>query len=217
MLDRDLPEVHHILDQRSGPVNSPYAQMTKLGWVIVGDVCLDKRHLPNSVNTYKTYISTDGRPSLLKPCPNILSVREVLASRNKMDNFDCDTIKLGDGVFDRTPYDDQPGTSVEDKIFLDTMSKGFQKDDSGNWTAPLPFKPNRERLPNNYSMALRRAKALDSSLRQNEKKREHFSEFMQNLLDNKHAEVAPALDEDSESWHLPVFGIYHPKKPDKFR
>lgn len=44
-------------------------------------------------------------------------------------------------------------------------------------------------------------------------KREHFFAFMQEVLDNNHAEVAPHLTQDGECWYLPVFGIYHPKKP----
>lgn len=40
---------------------------------------------------------------------------------------------------------------------------------------------------------------------------------MQNLIDNKHAEIAPKLDETVESWYLPVFGVYHPRKPEKIR
>lgn len=55
-IGRDLPDVHHILEQRTGPPHSPYAQKTKLGWVIVGDVCLDKRHCPDSVHIFKTYV-----------------------------------------------------------------------------------------------------------------------------------------------------------------
>ncbi|VDI41660.1 Hypothetical predicted protein, partial [Mytilus galloprovincialis] len=66
-------------------------------------------------------------------------------------------------------------------------------------------------------MALRRAKTLDRSLQSNKEKREHFLEFMHNLIQNNHAEIAPKLDEGAESWYLPVFGIYHPKKPGKIR
>ncbi|XP_069109740.1 uncharacterized protein [Argopecten irradians] len=37
------------------------------------------------------------------------------------------------------------------------------------------------------------------------------------ILDNGHAEVAPPLNDDEECWYLPLFGVYHPKKPDKIR
>lgn len=37
LIDRDFPEAHHILDQRIGPKNTPYAQRLHLAWVIVGE------------------------------------------------------------------------------------------------------------------------------------------------------------------------------------
>ncbi|XP_014671055.1 PREDICTED: uncharacterized protein LOC106811851, partial [Priapulus caudatus] len=40
---------------------------------------------------------------------------------------------------------------------------------------------------------------------------------MKGVIDNKHAEVAPLLKENEECWYLPLFGVYHPKKPGKIR
>lgn len=45
----------------------------------------------------------------------------------------------------------------------------------------------------------------------------HFTDFMQNMLDKGHAELAPPLQEGAECWYLPTFGVYHPKKPNKIR
>jgi hypothetical protein len=42
-------------------------------------------------------------------------------------------------------------------------------------------------------------------------------EFMQKILANNHAEVAPPLQNNEECWYLPLFGVYHPKKPDQIR
>jgi hypothetical protein len=44
------------------------------------------------------------------------------------------------------------------------MDKELDKDDNGNWVAPLPFKDNRSRLPDNRFMAMRRAKTFDVNL-----------------------------------------------------
>ncbi|XP_061185158.1 uncharacterized protein LOC133193208 [Saccostrea echinata] len=54
------------------------------------------------------------------------------------------------------------------------MDKTFTKNSAGNWTAPLPFRETREKLPNNRSVALKRALMLQGSLRRNPTKREHF-------------------------------------------
>lgn len=44
-----------------------------------------------------------------------------------------------------------------------------------------------------------------------------YIEFIQNMLDNDHAEVPPLLDSNKEHWYLPSFGVYHPRKPDQLR
>lgn len=41
--------------------------------------------------------------------------------------------------------------------------------------------------------------------------KEDFVEFMQGILDNHHAE------DGKEVWDLPIFGVYHPKKPRKIQ
>ena len=55
------------------------------------------------------------------------------------------------------------------------------------------------------------------TLRKNAVKREHFVNFMANVIKNGHAEVAPPLEKDQECWFLPVFGVYHPQKPGEIR
>ncbi|KAJ8359027.1 hypothetical protein SKAU_G00155520 [Synaphobranchus kaupii] len=40
---------------------------------------------------------------------------------------------------------------------------------------------------------------------------------MENMLSRGHAEVAPPLQQGEECWYLPLFGVYHPKKPNKIR
>lgn len=68
-------------------------------------------------------------------------------------------------------------------------------------------------------MVVQRTRSLERSLNRDPVKREHFFAFMQELLDNNHTEVAPPLTQDEECWylHVPVFGIYHPKKPGQIR
>ena len=78
---------------------------------------------------------------------------------------------------------------------------------------PLPLKRNHQTLPNNKTQALQRARSFDKNLRHNPDKFEHVREFMLKLFDRGHAEKAPELKDDKERWYLPMFGVYHPKKP----
>lgn len=45
----------------------------------------------------------------------------------------------------------------------------------------------------------------------------HFIDFMQRVLDEKHAEPAPPSKEGEETWYLPIFGVYHLQKPGQIR
>ena len=219
LLGRDVPEAHHVLDQRLGPWKAPFAQRMRLGWVIVGDVCLRGYHAPDVVNVMKTHILPNGRGSILTPCASKLEIdsADFFSVDAKCHLFVKEDDALSSTVFEKTKADDKVGLSVEDREFLELMDEQFHKDHSGNWCAPLPFKTLRKRLPNNKSLARHRAKSLDRSLRSDPVKRDHFVAFMRKLLDNNHAELAPPLDNDEECWYLPLFGIYHPKKRDQIR
>ncbi|XP_052799373.1 uncharacterized protein LOC128230989 [Mya arenaria] len=97
------------------------------------------------------------------------------------------------------------------------METEFKKETSGKWFAPLPFRKDRPRLPNNRVAAERRAKTLDYNLRKDENKRKMFTNFMEKVFENGHAELAPTLLPDQECWYLPVFGVTHPQKPGQIR
>ena len=45
----------------------------------------------------------------------------------------------------------------------------------------------------------------------------HFEIFMTKLFDNDHAEEAPTIQSNQEQWFLPLFGVYHPQKPNQIR
>lgn len=47
--------------------------------------------------------------------------------------------------------------------------------------------------------------------------KQQFTDFMQRLFENDHAEYASPLSDDQERWYLPFFGVYHPKKPNQIR
>lgn len=198
LIGRDLLPAHHVLEQRIGPMHAPFAQRLRLGWVIIGNICLGTAHQQNTISVMKTFTLKDGRTTLLEPCHNSIHVEE-----------NC--------VFSRTSEDNLPGLSIDDKDFLHLMETEIYKAPDGSWTAPLPFRRNRQRLPNNKSQALRRAHSLDVSLRKNPEKMEHVIAFMRKILENGHAEPAQHLDSHAECWYLPLFAVYHPKKPGSVR
>ena len=153
LLGRDITSPHHVLDQRIGPGTEPFAQRLRLGWVVVDETCLGMVHTPDVVSVNKTHVARDGRDTLLSPCPNNFVLKDKHAKTN-----------VGDDVFQRTENDDEPGLSQEDKEFMTLMSRGFTKTSRGNWSAPLPFRKDRPRLPSNYVQDRQRAENLGGSL-----------------------------------------------------
>ncbi|KAK7909745.1 hypothetical protein WMY93_014429 [Mugilogobius chulae] len=97
------------------------------------------------------------------------------------------------------------------------MEEGLTKDKDGNWTAPLPFKSERQKLPNNRPQALNRLMSLVRNFERKDELKEHFINFMDKVFKNGHAEIAPPLEDGEECWYLPLFGVYHPRKPKQIR
>ena len=99
------------------------------------------------------------------------------------------------------------------------MEDNWEKTENGTWIFPLLFKEkslNRP-LPLNFQSAKKRTDILCQSLKKISEKCENFCQFMGEMLKNGHAEIAPSLQTGGEHWYLPIFGVYHPRKPRKIR
>ncbi|XP_040197695.1 uncharacterized protein LOC120930586 [Rana temporaria] len=220
LLGRDVPRVHKIRELCNGPDDAPQAQKLDLGWVIIGEVCLDQSHKLLDVASYKTNVAYRSMK-----CPLHYYVKERLDFKNEvpyqpLQGINCKLTSqkdLGDSVYQTTCDDNKIAPSVEDKEFIKIMDKEFFKDNSNSWVAPLPFRVPRLTLPNNRGQALTRFAALKKTLCNKPEMQEHFLAFMQKILDNLHAEPAPDLKEGEECWYLPSFGVYHPRKPGQIR
>ncbi|KAK0132197.1 hypothetical protein N1851_032987 [Merluccius polli] len=97
------------------------------------------------------------------------------------------------------------------------MDKEMFMDNNNSWVAPLPFRTQRPRLPNNREQALARFTSLCRTLEREPEMKSHFLAFMQKIFDQDHAELAPPLHDGEECWYLPSFGVYHPRKPGQIR
>jgi hypothetical protein len=206
LIGRDLIDAHQVCEQIIGNPKTPFAQRLSLGWVIVGELCLGNSHVNDELNVKRTYILQDGRHSICPPCPYNLKIETADDREN-----------IGADVFKRDKHDNSIGLSIEDKKFLDMMSRDMKRNEAGNWTAPLPFKDKYKEMNfrSNRESVLRRTRSMVEGLKYNLEKQEHFLRFMEELFKNGHAERAPASER--KKWYLPLFGVYHPKKPNKIR
>jgi hypothetical protein len=200
----------------------PLAQRLDLGWVIVGEACLDGVHKPKNITAFKTQIY-NGRPSLFEPCPNKLTIQHNGQPQqcNRQETFVQGKFedRLARNVFALTAEDNKPGLWVEDKRFVEIMEQNMTKNKSGNWTSPLPSQNLVQTLPNSRDAALKRLKSTCQTLSRKPLTKQHYLDFMQQVLDKELAELAPPDDLNSSRpcWYLPHFGVYHPQKPEKIR
>lgn len=55
--------------------------------------------------------------------------------------------------------------SVEDRKLVTLMNAEFHKNADGYWSAPLPFKESKPKMPNNHLQAWKRALILNTCLK----------------------------------------------------
>jgi hypothetical protein len=230
LIGRNAPPLQKVHESRNGPRNAPWAQRLDLGWVIIGNACLDGAHTPKP-SCYKTNVLESGRPSIFSPCPNRFHIKEYTSTvsavpcdgNNDQRKETFENGNFDDGlaakVFASSKDDNKPGPSVEDRRFVNIMEHQMVKNEAGNWEAPLPFRNPISRLPDNREDTRKRFNSTRRTLERKPEMKKDYFEFMQKLFDNGHAEPVPESDIVSKGprWYLPHFGVYHPRKPDKIR
>ncbi|XP_053402806.1 uncharacterized protein LOC123550418 [Mercenaria mercenaria] len=195
--------------ERKSQVNNSCTQICKNDFaksctkLVVVNVC----RTDNPCKTVRCYAMIDDQsnPSLAKP--ELFDMLNITSQKFKYTINSCAGSRVTHGRH----------ASDYDLEFLDLMDKGFRKTSDGRWSATLPFRSSRSCLPNNRTDAMRRAKSLHFNLMKNPVKRNLMVEFMAKIFHKGHAEVAPPLSDNEECWYLPVFGVFHPKKPDQIR
>ena len=225
LVGRDIPPLHKVHQSINGPRNAPWGQQLDLGWVVLGNTCLDGAHKPDKISTLKTQVLHNGRPSAFLPCPNRFHLKHDTSPTSWEGQEATPLIDspfedgLGRTVFVRTHDGNKPGTSAEDRRFMRIMENGMVKDRNGSWEAPLPLRCDLKDLPSSRENAMKRLKSTARTLYRKPTMKEQYFGFMQNIFDNDHAEKIPEEDMKPEKpcSYLPHFAVYHPKKPDKIR
>ena len=224
LIGRDVPQVHKVRQSRNGPNDAPWAQRLDLGWVILGEVCIGKAHRIPNVSTYRTQVLENGRPSMFEPCGNRITITEQYLQKENFTKQHMGKFvqgqyidDIGEDIYKTTEDDNKISISIEDGEFMELMAREMTYTESGHLIAPLPFKHNRTRLPNNRDRAHARLQSLIRSFQKKPELRRHYTTFMETMLSKGHAKQAPPISPHAETWYLPHFGVYHPKKPGKIR
>lgn len=174
-----------------GGDDEPYAVHTDLGWSIVGR--LSSHHESQCFNTICHRVS-------IKELPPVTP---------------ADVIKVLESDF-KDAGEDNKTVSQDDILFLTKLQQGIRKNDHGHYEMPLPFK-ERPHLLNNKQLAIVRLNHFKRKLLKDERYKEHYVRFMEEVIEKGDAEEVHDEGKDGEKWYIPHHGVYHPKKPDKLR
>ncbi|XP_065097354.2 uncharacterized protein [Paramisgurnus dabryanus] len=174
-----------------GGDEEPYAVRTDLGWSIVG----------RSLHTQDTSSSHHlCHRTTVKELPPLTptDVLRILESDFKDGN------------------DDSKIVSQDDITFLNILDEGIKKNVYGHYEMPLPFK-TRPSLPDNKGSAMTRLLHLKRKLQRDERYKERYVEFMEEIIEQGDAEQVNDGGSEGERWYIPHHGVHHAKKPDKLR
>ena len=150
--------------------NGPYAVKTLLGWVINGP-------LDDSVMT-----DSNGRQNVTVNRISVAKLEDLLVQQYNHD-------------FNETLDDKE--MSMEDKRFIKIAEQSITPKD-GHYSIDLPFRSERPVMPNNYQVAEQRLIGLKRKLKGNEIFRSEYTEFMEDVISNGHAEVVPQAELERE-------------------
>lgn len=146
-----------------GDEYQPYAVKTDLGWSIVGSLA--------PVESFET-----------SGICHRVSVREHPPVTPR------DVISVLETDFKDTSYGDAV-TSQDDIQFLQLLANGIRMNSKGHLEMPLPFK-SRPQLPNNRQVAAKRLSHLKAHF---EHSMEQYSQFITDMLERGHAELATEI------------------------
>ncbi|KAL4008603.1 hypothetical protein ACER0C_002455 [Sarotherodon galilaeus] len=199
----------------AGEENQPYAQLTDLGWSIVGCMSQVQNH-NDDIGISHRIIVREVTPAVQQAVELKQEVHFVCRTQLK-EVGPVDVIKALGSDFSEHATDDNP-VSQEDILFMSKVTKGIRQKENGHYELPLPFKTDNPNLPNNKQCAEHRLSSLERRLRRDKKYYEDYVNFMDDIIARGDAEKVPEQELDNEAaWYIPHHGVYHPHKPEKIR
>jgi hypothetical protein len=206
LLGVNVSEALRPLEVEGAELGQPFAQRTRLGWGVVGEM--------NRTRTVSEDEQFEGRQAMRIEAP----IRNGAKCFRTKDCTNERLIAAMERDFACPDADEYP-TSHEDLKFIQILSKGITQNEEGHYQMPLPFKDGEPPLPDNRGMALRRLSGLKQKFLTNP---EHFSlykDFVHQMLERHDAE---RVDDQEHSqpdsvWYIPHHGVYNPNKPGKVR
>ena len=195
LIGSNCPRALEPLDVAPGRTDEPYAVRLRHGWAVHGPYTLSD----GTVSAHR--VSTCELSAIEKPTPH--SMMHVLERE----------------FLEEESSPDQKGQSQDDLKFLEVVESGVQFHD-GHYEIPLPLRNPNTILPDNRSMALRRAFLQKAKMMKNDSYRHDYVDFIEDMVSSGYASMVPVEHiraSEGKCWYLPHHGVYNPNKPGKIR
>ena len=199
MIGNNVPDAFTPFEVATGPPGSPHATRSRLGWIVWNCIRNDSNETTNAV-VNRAHI-------------------EAINELENGDNLDYLVQKSMNIDFPELLINDKRENSIEDDNFMEQVNKSIKFKD-GHYHVDLPFRNQDVKLPCNISQGYQRLKGLKSKMLKNDKFKEDYIAFMNNIIDKQYAEKVPEdqlRQDDGRVWYITHHGVYHPKKPNKIR
>ena len=105
---------------------------------------------------------------------------------------------------------------MDDRRFMAKVKEAITHRSDGQYEQPLPLQNESLTLPNNEKLAVYRLQQLKFRFRRDEKYKEDYSAFMNDMIKKGYAEKIPKdeVRQDGKIRYLPHYGVFHRQKPD---
>ncbi|XP_070203690.1 uncharacterized protein [Littorina saxatilis] len=206
LLGVNVSEALRPLQIEYGDPGLPYAQRTRLGWGILGQ-------MPANYNKEPDHAAQVFRIKQEKTAGSSLHNGSIGFRTKEATNEQL--IKMMEQDF--ACPNEQP-LSQEDHRFIKILTENTKVNDEGHYELPLPFKQDDPKLPNNRHVALRRLMNLKRRFQKDDHHFLLYKNFVQDMVKQGDAEIIPNDELQTDScWYIPHHGVYNPNKPGKVR
>jgi hypothetical protein len=169
----------------------PYAVRLRHGWTVLGPTSSDSADQEHNISAHRI----------------MTNVSERIALNDLVDNFNRDFLDPA--------LPDQKGFSQDDKLFLSIVENGICFQD-GHYQIPLPLRDDSIMMPDNRSLALKRAFFQRSKMLKDDHYRQDYVDFVEAIVAAGYASPVPDAEmvlDAGNTWYLPHHGVYNPNKP----
>ncbi|XP_053385782.1 uncharacterized protein LOC128550562 [Mercenaria mercenaria] len=185
LIGLDYLALHTCLREVNGPVGSPSARLTPLGWTCVGPI-LEKE---NEVSMFTFHINSE---------PFDCEINETLRKCWELENVETEQVMY---------------ISRENEKVMNLMKSELQYDQKlHRYEVPVPWKENKSELSNNYNMAYDRLKSNERKLNSNMELKDCYRNTIEKYEEKGYISKLTNCEAEKTKWYLPHFPVVRPDK-----